>query len=145
MQARAGEITELLTGWRQGDRTALDRLAPMIRLELEQMARRHLAREGKGNVMQPSSLVQDAYLRLLPGVDFDWRNRAHFFAVASQVMRHVLVDHARDRKRVKRGGGALHVPIDAAAVLSPAQVDRIVAIDLALDQLAKLDERKSKV
>jgi RNA polymerase sigma-70 factor (ECF subfamily) len=95
--------------------------------------------------MQPSSLVQEAFLRLLPGVDLDWRNRAHFFAVASQVMRHVLVDYARERLRQKRGAAAVHIPIDAAVVLSPEQVEQIVAVDLALQRLAKTDERKSRV
>ena len=145
MQPRAGEITQLLTSWRQGERAALDRLVPLVRRELNEMALRHLAREGKGNPVRPSSLVQDAYLRLLAGVDVEWRDRAHFFAVASQAMRHVLVDHARERKRAKRGGGAVHVPLEAAVVLSDTQLDQIVAIDLALDELAKCDERKSKV
>ena len=95
--------------------------------------------------MQPSSLVQEAFLRLLPGAPVEWQNRAHFFAVASQVMRHVLVDHARERRRQKRGGGAIHVPLEAAALLSPQQVEHIVAIDLALHQLAIADERKSRV
>jgi RNA polymerase sigma-70 factor, ECF subfamily len=145
MQARPGEITALLTSWRQGERAALDRLVPLIRRELDEIARRQLAKEGRRHRLQPSSLVQDAYLRLLPGVDIEWRNRAHFFAVASQVMRHVLVDHARERLRAKRGAGAVHVPMDAAVVLSSAQVDQVVAIDRALDALAKLEERKSKV
>ena len=145
MQPRAGEITQLLTSWRQGERAALDRLVPLVRRELNEMALRHLAREGKRNPVRPSSLVQDAYLRLLAGVDVEWRDRAHFFAVASQAMRHVLVDHARERKRAKRGGGAVHVPLEAAVVLSDTQLDQIVAIDLALDELAKCDERKSKV
>src|SRR5215471_7226180 len=104
MQAQAGEITGLLTSWRQGDRAALDRLVPLIRRELELIARRHLRREGKANDVQPSSLVQEAFLRLLPGRDMEWKSRAHFFAVASRVMRHVLVDHARERTRAKRGG-----------------------------------------
>src|SRR5689334_6229554 len=132
MQPRAGEITQLLTSWRQGERAALDRLVPLVRRELNEMALRHLAREGKGNPVRPSSLVQDTYLRLLAGVDVEWRDRAHFFAVASQAMRHVLVDHARERKRAKRGGGAVHVPLEAAVVLSDTQLDQIVAIDLAL-------------
>ena len=93
--------------------------------------------------MQPSSLVQEAFLRLLPGAG--WQNRAHFFAVASQVMRHVLVDYARDRRPVKRGGAAVHISVDAAVVLSPEQVEQIVAVDLALQRLAKSDERKSQV
>ena len=145
MQTQAGEITGLLAGWREGDRTALDRLLPLIRTELHRLARRHLGRERKNHTMQPSSLVQEAFLRLLPGAGPGWRNRAHFFAVASQVMRHVLVDYARERLRQKRGGAAVHIPIDAAVVLSSQQVEQIVAVDLALQRLAKTDERKSKV
>ena len=95
--------------------------------------------------MQPSSLVQEAFLRLLPGVDAGWRDRTHFFAVASQVMRHVLVDYAREKHRTKRGGGAVHIPIDAGVVLSSDQVEEIVAVDLALQRLAKSNERKSRV
>jgi RNA polymerase sigma-70 factor (ECF subfamily) len=95
--------------------------------------------------MQPSSLVQEAFLRLLPGADAGWRDRAHFFAAASQVMRHVLVDHARERQRAKRGAAAVHVPVEAAVVLSPDQVEEIVAVDLALQRLAEQDVRKSRV
>src|SRR5215471_14291947 len=100
MQAR--EITEMLAGWRDGDRAAADRLLPLIRAELLRLARRHLGRERNDHSMQPSSLVQEAFLRLLPGVDAGWRDRAHFFAVASQVMRHILVDYAREKRREKR-------------------------------------------
>jgi RNA polymerase sigma-70 factor (ECF subfamily) len=142
---QAGEITGMLAGWRDGDRAALERLLPLIRTELHRLARRHLARERKDHSIQPSSLVQEAFLRLIPGVDAGWRDRAHFFAVASHVMRHILVDYARQRHREKRGGGAVHIPVDAAVVLSPDQVDEIVSVDLALQRLAKTDERKSKV
>ena len=142
-QSQAGEITRLLAVWREGDRAALDDLFPLIHTELHRLARRHLARERRNHTMQPSSLVQEAFLRLLPGAG--WQNRAHFFAVASQVMRHVLVDYARDRRRVKRGGAAVHISVDAAVVLSPEQVEQIVAVDLALQRLAKSDERKSQV
>jgi RNA polymerase sigma factor (TIGR02999 family) len=142
---QASEITEMLAGWRDGDRAALDRLLPLIRTELHRLARRHLGHERKDHTMQPSSLVQEAFLRLLPGVDAGWRDRAHFFAVASQVMRHILVDYARQKRREKRGGGAVHIPVDAAVVLSPDQVEEIVGLDLALQQLAATDERKSKV
>jgi RNA polymerase sigma-70 factor (ECF subfamily) len=145
METRAGDITGLLAGWREGDDVALDRLLPLIRTELHRLARRHLGRERKNHTMQPSSLVQETFLRLLPGVDAGWRNRAHFFGVASQVMRHVLVDYARERRRVKRGGGAVHIPIDANVVLSSEQVEQIVAVDLALQRLAKVDPRKSRV
>jgi RNA polymerase sigma factor (TIGR02999 family) len=145
MQAQAGEITRLLTSWREGDRAALDDLWPLIRTELQRLARRHLAHERKNHTMQPSSLVQEAFLRLLPGVDLGWRNRLHFFAVASQVMRRVLVDYARERLRQKRGAAAVYIPIEAAVVLSPQQVEQIVAVDLALERLAQIDERKSRV
>jgi RNA polymerase sigma factor (TIGR02999 family) len=142
---QAGEITGLLAGWRNGDPAIMDRLLPAIRTELHRLARRHLARERRNHTMQPSSLVQEAFLRLLPGVDAGWRDRVHFFAVASQIMRHVLVDYAREKHRTKRGGGAVHIPVDAAVVLSSEQVEEIVAVDLALQRLAKSDERKSKV
>lgn len=142
---QAGEITGLLAGWRDGDPASMDRLLPLIRAELHRLARRHLGHERRNHTMQPSSLVQEAFLRLLPGVDAGWRDRAHFFAVASQIMRHVLVDYAREKRRTKRGGGAVHIPVDAAVVLSSEQVEEIVAVDLALQRLAKSDERKSKV
>jgi RNA polymerase sigma factor (TIGR02999 family) len=145
MQTQAGEITRLLAAWREGDPSALDELLPLISPELHRLARRHLARERKNHTIQPSSLVQEAFLRLLPGADAGWRNRAHFLGVASEVMRHVLVDYARDRLRQKRGGAAVHIPIESAVVLSPEQVDQIVAVDLALQRLAKYDERKSRV
>jgi RNA polymerase sigma factor (TIGR02999 family) len=95
--------------------------------------------------MHPSSLVQETLVRLLPNRGAEWHDRLHFFAVISQVMRHVLVDHARHHQRAKRGGGARHVPIEEAVVLSPEQVDEVVAIDMALQHLAQVDERKSKV
>src|SRR5215468_9872278 len=145
MQTRAGDISGLLAGWREGDREAFDRLLPLIRTELHRLARRHLARERKNHSVQPSSLVQEAFLRLLPGVNAGWRDRAHFFAVASHVMRHILVDYARQRRREKRGGGAVHIPLDAAVVLSPDRVEEIVGVDLALQRLARTDERKSNV
>ena len=145
MQAPAEDITGLLVSWREGNRAALDALLPLIQRELNQIARRHLGRERKNHSMQPSSLVQEAFLRLLPDRDVEWQNRAHFFAIASKVMRHVLVDHARQRSRAKRGGAAVHIPVEVAAVLSPDQVEEVVAIDLALQRLAAVDERKSQV
>jgi RNA polymerase sigma factor (TIGR02999 family) len=145
MQDEAQDITGLLTSWRAGDHASLDRLLPLIQRELHRIARRHLAHERQGHSMQPSSLVQEAFLRLLPGREMEWRDRAHFFAAASCVMRHVLVDHARQRSREKLGKAAVHVPIDMAVILSPDQVEEVVAIDIALQRLAVCDERKSKV
>jgi RNA polymerase sigma factor (TIGR02999 family) len=145
MNARGENITELLISWREGNRAALDILMPLIQRELNQIARRHLGRERKNHTMQPSSLVQEAFLRLLPEGHVEWQNRAHFFAIASRVMRNVLVDHARRRSRAKRGGAVVHLPVDVALALSPDQVEEVVAVDLALQRLAALDERKSKV
>ena len=146
MAQSKGDITQLLADWRQGDEKALDRLLPLIRADMYRIARRHLAREAKGHALQPSSLLQETFLRLLPEREATWQNRAHFFAVASTVMRHLLVDHARQRRRLKRGGAdAQHVPLDADVALSSAQVDEIVAIDLALRRLEALDARKSQV
>ncbi len=145
MHTQTSQISGLLANWREGDRDALDRLLPLIRNELHRIARRHLVRERKSYAMQPSSLVQEAFLRLLPGADAGWRDRAHFFAAGSQVMRHVLVDHAHEGRRMKRGAAAVHVPVDAAVVLSPDEVDEIVAVDIALERLAKEDARKSRV
>jgi RNA polymerase sigma factor (TIGR02999 family) len=144
MQAQADDITVLLAGWREGDRAAFERLVPLIRGELRRIAQRHLGREKKHD-MQPSSLVQEAFLRLLPDRHIDWRNRAHFLAVASRVMRQVLVDHSRQWHCVKRGGAAAHIPVEAAEVLSPQQIEQVIAIDLALERLAKADARKSRV
>jgi RNA polymerase sigma-70 factor, ECF subfamily len=142
----SSDVTRLLISWREGDRSALDRLLPLIQHELHRLARRHLGREHKGHGMQPSSLVQETFLRLLPDGQKGWQDRAHFFAVASTVMRHVLVDHARHRRRAKRGGAAgTRIPLEAAVVLSSEQVDEVVAVDIALQRLAQLDERKSKV
>src|SRR5215471_5724527 len=145
MQGEAGDITGLPASWRAGDQAAMDRLLHLLQRELQQIAQRHLARERKDHTMQPSSLVQEAFLRLLPGRVLGWQDRAHFFRAASRMMRHVLVDHARRRRRPKRGKDAVHIPIDVAAVLSPDQVEEVVAIDLALQRLAALDERKCNV
>lgn len=145
MPPQAGDITNLLARWQRGDHAALEDLTPLIRRELIRLARRHLAREANRNSIQASSLVQEVFLRLLPAHDVHWRNRAHFFAIASQVMRRVLVDHARERNRTKRRGAAIHIPADGAVILSPERLDEIVALDLALEHLAQRDERKSKV
>src|SRR5215467_12139948 len=137
MHTQADQITSLLTDCRWGGRAAWNELLSLIGTELHRLARRHLARERRDHSIQPSSLVQETFLRLFRGADPGWRNRAHFLAAASQVMRHVLVDYARHRRRVKRGGAAVHIPVDAAVVLSPEQVEQIVAVDVALQRLAK--------
>lgn len=145
MQSEHQDITALLIRWREGDAEAFNRLLMMIRRQLRVMAERHLARERRNHSLQASSLLQEVWLRLLPTRQIDWQSRAHFFAVISEVMRHVLVDHARRKRRLKRGGPLRATPIDAADVLTTRQVDEVIAVDLALQRLAELDERKSKV
>ena len=139
------EITRLLASWQQGDQSALEELFPLIRAELRRIALRRLQHERGGRSVQPSSLVQETFVQLLSGQQAAWQNRGHFFAVASTVMRHLLVDHARYRHREKRGGSAVHVPLESAVILSAEQVDEVVAIDMALRRLAERDKRKSQI
>jgi RNA polymerase sigma factor (TIGR02999 family) len=139
------DITTLLVSWRAGDPDALNRLLTVIRRELRAIARRHLAGERRDDSMEASSLLHEALLRLLSARQIDWQSRAHFFGVVSQVMRHVLVDHARRKRRLKRGGPIRDAPIDAATALTSDQLEEVIAVDLALQRLAQRDERKSKV
>ena len=137
-------VTQLLLAWQAGDHAALDKLLPAIQPELRRIARRHMAGERRGHVLQPTALVNEAYLRLA-SKDVQWQGRAHFFAVAAQVMRHVLVDYARERARVKRGGGAFCISLsDAENLVTPRQAD-VVALNDALNALEKFDRRKSQV
>jgi RNA polymerase sigma factor (TIGR02999 family) len=140
----APNVTQLLLAWQAGDNAALDKLLSAIQPELRRIARRHMAGERRGHVLQPTALVNEAYLRLA-SKDIQWQGRAHFFAVAAQVMRHVLVDDARERARAKRGGGACRISLsDAENLATPRQTD-VVALDDALNALEKIDRRKSKV
>ena len=144
MELSRGVITGLLADWQKGDGTALERLLPLIRAEIHHIARRQLARL-PGQSMHPSSLVQEALVRLVPKHGAEWNDREHFYAVTARIMRYVLVDHARRHSRTKRGGHATPLPIDETTVLSREQLDEVVAIDLALERLAQLDPRKSDV
>jgi RNA polymerase sigma-70 factor, ECF subfamily len=140
----APNVTQLLLAWQAGDHAALDKLLPLIQPELRRIARRHMAGERRGHVLQPTALVNEAYLRLA-SKDIQWQGRAHFFAVAAQVMRHVLVDDARERARAKRGGGACRISLsDAENLAKPRQTD-VVALDDALNALERFDRRKSQV
>jgi RNA polymerase sigma factor (TIGR02999 family) len=140
----APNVTQLLLAWQAGDNAALDTLLSAIQPELRRIARRHMAGERRGHVLQPTALVNEAYLRLA-SKDIQWQGRAHFFAVAAQVMRHVLVDDARERARAKRGGGAFRISLsDAENLAKPRQAD-VVALDDALNALEKFDRRKSQV
>ena len=139
------EITRLLADWNAGDAAALERLAPLVYAELRRIARRQMGRERQGHTLQATALVNEAYLRLAGGGGLALQDRAHFYAVCAQVMRHVLVDHARARARDKRGAGAPHVPLDEAANAVAADSAELVALDEALRGLEEVDPQKARV
>lgn len=147
----ADDLTGLLIEWREGDRGALDRLTPLVYDEIRRIAHRYMQREREGHTLQTTALVNEAYLRLAGQQQINWQNRAHFFAVTAQVMRHVLVDHARRRQYVKHGGEAQRIAFDEAlatqeaVLMSKPRAVELLALDEALDELAHLDPRKSKV
>lgn len=139
------DITRLLQAWANGDRTALDQLTPVIYSELRRRAHKYMKNESPGRTLQTTALVHEAWMRLAKARETDWKDRAHFFAIAAQVMRHILVDGARGRQREKRGGSAQQVDLDRAPEFSPARDRELVAIDDALQALAAMDARKAKV
>jgi RNA polymerase sigma-70 factor, ECF subfamily len=141
----AGEVTELLALAGDGDDKARARLMEVVYGELKRLAAWHLQAERAGHTLQPSALVNEAYLRLAGQFDKDWKNRSHFFAVAAQVMRQVLVDHAKRNKAAKRGGGAAKVELTDGLAISVDALDEILVIDEALTRLALVHERKAKV
>jgi RNA polymerase sigma factor (TIGR02999 family) len=145
MNPSSPNITKLLLDWRGGDSEALDRLMPLVYEELRRMANHYMRNERKGHTLQTSALVNEAYLRLVDHENIAWQNRAHFFGVAAQAMRRILVDHARTRNYQKRGGAAHHVSLDEAATLAGDRAAELIALDEALGELAKLDERKCRV
>lgn len=138
-------VTQLLREWSAGDREAFDQLVPLVHTELRRLARRCMARERADHTLQTSALINEAYLRLVDQHGVDWKDRAHFFAVAGQVMRHVLVDYARRRVYVKRGGGAVRVSLSDAVPATSERAAELLALDEALDALATYDSRKSRV
>ena len=139
------EVTGLLAAWSAGDRGALDRLVPLVERELQSMARRYLRRERPGHTLQTAALVNEAYLRLVDQRRGHWHNRSQFFGIAAQLMRRILVDHARRRAYGKRGGGATIIPLDEGCLLGEERAAELVALDDALGLLASVDERKSRV
>ena len=139
------EMTELLAAWSKGDRQALDQLLPLVEEELHRLAHRYMKREREGHTLQTTALVNEAYLRLIDQRGVRWQNRAHFFAIAAEMMRRILIDHARKHAYQKRGGGARQLPLDEAAVLTDDRASELVALDEALRSLARVDERKSRI
>jgi RNA polymerase sigma-70 factor (ECF subfamily) len=143
--ASPGDVSQLLQSWSQGDKSAFDQLVPIVQAELRRMARRYMAREKAGHTLQTSALINEAYLRLVDQTGVPWQGRAHFFGVAAQVMRHILVDHARRKRYAKRGGGAFKVSLSGIALVAEQRADELLALDDALTALARYDERKSRI
>ncbi len=139
------EITGLLEGWSQGDRQALDTLIPLVHDELYRLARGYFAREQPGHTLQPTALVNEAYLRLVDERGMRWQSRAHFIGVAAQLMRFILVDHCRRKRYQKRGGGAARITFDENLPVGIERSDELLALDEALKKLAIRDERKSRI
>jgi RNA polymerase sigma factor (TIGR02999 family) len=139
------EITQLLVAWNSGDQLALEQLTPLVHKELHRIARNHMARERPGHILQTTALVNEVYLRLIDWKDVEWQNRAHFFGLAAQLMRHILVDFARARGRQKRDGGVVLVSLSAADQIGQPQSADLVALDEALRALEKLNARQARV
>jgi RNA polymerase sigma-70 factor (ECF subfamily) len=143
--AASPSVTALLVAWSDGDQAALGQLIPIVHAELRRLAGRHMAGEHASHTLQASALVNEAYLRLIEVKRMRWQNRAHFFAMSGRLMRRILVDHARTRRYLKRGGGAAQVSLDEALMLVPEKGRDLIALDDALTALAAVDKRKSEV
>jgi RNA polymerase sigma factor (TIGR02999 family) len=138
-------ITGLLLAWRGGERAALDQLIPVVEKELRRLASYYIRRQRPGHTLQTSALVNEAYLRLIDYKRMDWQNRAHFFAMAAQAMRRVLVDHARRNHHLKRGGGVKKVELEEAVLTAHSKSSELLALDDALNGFEKIDPRKSRI
>ena len=145
MSPPSTDVTQLLNAWCQGDAQALERLAPMVESELRKVALAYMSQEDPGHTLQPTALINEAYLRLIEWKAVEWRGRAHFYAVASKLLRRVLVNHALSRGARKRGGSAVQVSLIEAAGVTEAPSADILALNVALDKLAQFDPRKSQL
>ena len=139
------DVTRLLANWSKGDKSALDQLMPLVHAELRRIAQSQMRHERGNHTLQATALVNEAYIKLAGQENFEWQNRAHFFAVCAQVMRHILVDHARAHARDKRGGGAIQVSLSQVAVASGEEAGDFVALDEALRALEIIDPQKGKI
>jgi RNA polymerase sigma factor (TIGR02999 family) len=138
-------VTQLLVEWRGGDAGAVEKLYPLIQPELHRLAHHYMRRERAGHTLQTTAILNEAYLRLVDNPTPGWQDRTHFVAAAARLMRRIMVDHARERRSLKRGGGALKVTLDEAALVSEARSDELLALDEALQGLAAQDPRKSQI
>jgi RNA polymerase sigma-70 factor, ECF subfamily len=143
--ASSHEVTMLLKDWSAGDQSALDKLMPLVYEELRRLAHQHMRRERLGHTLQTSALVNEAYLRLVGQSEIQWESRSHFFGIAARLMRQILVDRARQRNFVKRGGGAIRVSLNETTTVAHEQSANVMALDNALKDLEKTDPRKSRI
>ena len=139
------EITRLLLAWNDGDQMALDKLVPLVEAELRRLARTYMNRERAGHTLQTTALINEAYVRLIDSHSVQWQSRAHFYGIAAQVMRRVLVDSARKRNYRKRGGGSHQITFTETLAVTVAEDPNVLALDEALNELARIDERKARV
>jgi RNA polymerase sigma factor (TIGR02999 family) len=144
-QSEGSETTQLLRAWAAGDQGALEQLTPRVYDELRRIAGHFMRNEQPGRTIQTTALVHEAYLKLIDVSNVDWQHRAHFFAISAQIMRHILLDHARRRVAAKRGGAAARVNLDEVADIGAARASELIALDDALSALAKVDPRKAQV
>lgn len=144
-QEQPRDVTQLLMAWNDGDESALEKLVPLVYGELRRLARRHMQRERPDHTLQTTALINEAYLQLVDIRNVHWQNRAHFFALCARLMRRILVDFARSRHYAKRGGGAQPLSLDQSVLVSPGHSPDLVAVDDALQALAKVDARKAQV
>jgi len=140
-----GDITRLLAAWGNGNEDALSALMPAVYQEVRRIARKHLAKQSPGHTLESAALVNEAYLKLVGGDSIRCESRLQFFALCAQIIRHILVDHARDRLCSKRGAGAAHLPIDETVLSTPMPKVEVLALDEALASLSKIDSRKARV
>ena len=139
------DITALLVDWSKGDKTALDKLFPLVERELHRLAHSYMRKENPDHTLQTTALVNEAYLRLVDQKNTHWQNRAHFFGIAAQIMRRILLNYARDRQRMKRGGDAIQVSLSEVDLVSGTKAKELIALDEALQKLSTIDERKARV
>jgi RNA polymerase sigma factor (TIGR02999 family) len=143
--AEKTQVTELLIAWNKGEEYALERLLPIVEIELRRIAHNYMRREKGNHTLQTSALVNEAFVKLVDQRDVRWQNRSHFFALSAQIMRRILLNHARDRVAGKRGGNAQHVELDDALILTKEKSAELIALDEALERLAEFDKTKSRI
>src|SRR5215467_3867517 len=139
------EVTQLLGAWSGGDERALEKLIPLVQPELHRLAHYYMSRERPGHTLQTTALINEAYLQLTDKTQPPWKNRTHFMAVAAQLMRRIMVDHARARCALKRGAGAIKVTLDETALVTEERAEELLALDEVLEKLAQFDRRKSEI